>query len=69
VPLASRERIFDRTARGASSRVTRPDGTGIGLAIVTAVVRAHHGSVTVTDSPGGGATFTIDIPLDLEAAP
>jgi two-component system, OmpR family, sensor kinase len=67
VPAASRDRIFDRMARGANSRVSRPDGTGIGLAIVTAIVRAHHGTVTATETPGGGATFTIDIPLDPEA--
>ena len=68
VPAGARDHIFDRTARGASSRVTRPDGAGIGLSIVTAVVRAHCGTVTVTDTAGGGATFTIDIPLDPEAS-
>lgn len=67
VPAGAAERIFDRTARGAGSRVTRPDGTGIGLSIVTAIVRAHQGTVAVTDTPGGGATFTIDVPLDPEA--
>lgn len=67
VPEALRDHIFDRTARGAASRVARPDGSGIGLSIVTAIARAHHGKVSVTDTPGGGATFTIDIPLDPEA--
>jgi two-component system OmpR family sensor kinase len=69
VPPDARDRIFDRAARGAGSRVTRPGGTGIGLSILTAIVRAHLGTVTVTDTPGGGATFTIDIPLDPEALP
>jgi two-component system OmpR family sensor kinase len=68
VPANTRDHIFDRAARGASSRVSRPDGAGIGLSIVTAVVRAHRGTVVVTDTPGGGATFTIDIPLDPEAS-
>ena len=37
-------------------------GTGLGLSIVTAIVREHRGQVRVYNSPGGGATFTIDLP-------
>lgn len=66
VPAEAHDRIFDRAARGAASRVTRPDGMGIGLSIVSAIASAHGGTVTVHDTPGGGATFTIDVPLDPE---
>ncbi len=66
VPAELRDRIFDRSARGAASRVSRPDGSGIGLSIVSAIARAHEGTVAVSDTAGGGATFTIDIPLDPE---
>lgn len=40
----------------------RPTGTGLGLAVVRASAEAHAGSVTLTDTPGGGATFTLRFP-------
>lgn len=43
---------------------TRPDGTGLGLAVVRSVARAHGGDVWVEDAPGGGALFGIRIPND-----
>ena len=55
-----RDRIFRRFARGETS----PDdeGFGLGLAIVSAIARAHGGTVEVRDTPGGGATFTMVMP-------
>ena len=44
--------IFERFARGSTSRSRQNGSTGLGLAIVHAVVAAHHGTVTVTSSPG-----------------
>jgi PAS domain S-box-containing protein len=38
-------------------------GTGLGLSIVLSVVREHGGQVNVSNSPGGGATFSIEFPL------
>src|SRR5216117_1695269 len=38
---------------------TKQDGTGLGLALVRQTVEAHNGSITVADTPGGGATFSI----------
>lgn len=52
-------RVFERFARGNSAR---PDGAGLGLAIVGAIVAAHHGRVAVDSSPGRGATFTLVLP-------
>lgn len=58
--------MFRRSHRGATSRVRRPDGTGIGLSIVDAIARAHGGAISVDSVPGHGATFTLVVPLDLE---
>jgi signal transduction histidine kinase len=41
---------------------TKADGTGLGLALVRQTVEAHGGSVSIGDTPGGGATFTITFP-------
>jgi signal transduction histidine kinase len=38
---------------------TKQDGTGLGLALVRQTLQAHRGTVTVSETPGGGATFAI----------
>ena len=56
-------RIFERFYRADSSRVrTGPDGSGLGLSIVDAVMRAHGGSASVKSKIGEGATFTLFFP-------
>jgi two-component system OmpR family sensor kinase len=55
--------LFDRHARGATSRTVRPEGMGIGLSIVDAIARAHRGTVDVESEPGAGTRFEITIPL------
>jgi signal transduction histidine kinase len=37
-------------------------GTGIGLSIVSAIVAAHHGGITVDSEPGRGSTFRVVLP-------
>ena len=57
------KRIFERFYRADSSRVrTGPDGSGLGLSIVDAVMRAHGGTVSVQSTPGEGATFVLSFP-------
>lgn len=45
----------------------RPDGaapgSGLGLTMVQAIVEAHHGAITLVDSPLGGACFRVVLPL------
>lgn len=60
VEPADRDRIFRRFARGAIS--AEDDGFGLGLAIVSAIARAHDGMVAVQETAGGGATFTMTLP-------
>jgi len=54
---------FERFYRADTSRARDSGGTGLGLSIVAAIVRAHDGDVAVTTTPGGGATFTLELPL------
>lgn len=62
VPEQIREKIFGRFWRADSSRNRETGGSGLGLAIVQSIVEAHHGRVSVHDTPGGGATFRVDLP-------
>lgn len=41
---------------------TKGRGTGLGLSIVHRIVTDHNGSIHVEDSPGGGATFVLEVP-------
>ncbi|WP_349880512.1 ATP-binding protein [Micromonospora sp. HUAS YX12] len=64
------ERVFERFYRVDAARTRRAGGpisTGLGLAIVAALVAAHHGTVEVAETPGGGATFRVKLPLLPEA--
>lgn len=69
VSVVDRERVFERFARGASARRTDTDGAGLGLAITNAIAVAHGGTVRLDDTPGGGATFTIELPLAAAPTP
>jgi two-component system, OmpR family, sensor kinase len=54
--------VFERFARGDSSRSRAAGSTGLGLAIVAAVVEAHDGTVEVASRPGH-TEFTVRLPL------
>lgn len=58
------DQLFDRRYRGAASRARRSEGMGIGLSIVDAIARGHGGRATAANEPGGGARFTIELPID-----
>ncbi len=53
VPDELRQQVFEPYF------TTKQDGTGLGLALVRQTIEAHNGTITATDTPGGGATFSI----------
>ena len=63
IPPGDRDRVFERFVRLDAHRSRHQGGSGLGLAIVDKLVRDHGGSVTVGDSPGGGALFVVRLPV------
>ena len=63
IAAGDRERVFERFFRTDSSRTRASGGSGLGLSIVAALVAAHGGTVSVVETPGGGATFRVTLPL------
>ncbi len=63
VAVADRAMIFERFARLDQSRVRATGGSGLGLAIVRTLVDGLDGEVLVFDSPLGGASFVVRIPI------
>ncbi len=63
IPEQDRQNVFERFYRADWSRSRgKGGGNGLGLAIVQAIVAAHGGSVRVQETPGGGATFVVELP-------
>ena len=53
IPAELRHQVFEPYF------TTKADGTGLGLALVRQAVEAHRGTLSVSETPGGGATFTV----------
>ncbi|MEU8226757.1 HAMP domain-containing sensor histidine kinase [Kribbella sp. NPDC048915] len=64
-----KSRIFERFYRADTARTRTTGGSGLGLSIVAALVAAHRGRVTVTDTRPRGATFTVHLPLSPNPPP
>jgi two-component system OmpR family sensor kinase len=63
IPVEERGQVFDRFCRADASRTRASGGSGLGLSIVAGIVTAHGGSVEVLETPGGGATFRLRVPV------
>jgi two-component system sensor histidine kinase KdpD len=69
VPDEEKELVFEKFRRGSAARPAGDDtvgGSGLGLAICSAIALAHGGAVRVTDRPGGGSVFALEIPIEGE---
>jgi two-component system phosphate regulon sensor histidine kinase PhoR len=64
IPPEDLTRVFERFYRVDKSR-TRPGGTGLGLAIVKHLVHVMDGEVTADNRSGGGAEFSVKLPLQV----
>jgi two-component system sensor histidine kinase KdpD len=56
IPAEVRAHMFEPFYRGAEGRI------GLGLPIAQGIIAAHQGRLTMNDTPGGGATFVIELP-------
>jgi two-component system, OmpR family, sensor kinase len=62
IPEQLQSELFERFARGDTSRSRKGGSTGLGLSIVSAVVKAHDGTIAVQSLPGH-TEFTVRLPL------
>jgi two-component system, OmpR family, sensor histidine kinase KdpD len=65
IDAAEQPFIFDKFFRGKNQQ-TGTSGTGMGLAIVKAIMAAHGGGIEVVSQPGRGSTFTFWLPVAAE---
>ncbi|RXR27169.1 HAMP domain-containing histidine kinase [Oerskovia turbata] len=56
------DHVFERFYRADSSRNRASGGSGLGMAIVAAIVGAHHGHISVAPTQGGGLTVRVELP-------
>lgn len=57
IPRADLERIFE------PFYTTKAKGTGLGLAITKQIIEMHHGSISITSTPGSGTIVTVYLPF------
>jgi signal transduction histidine kinase len=69
IPPDKQDQIWQRFTRLDEDRSRAGGGAGLGLALVKEVVAAHRGTAQVTNGEGGGALFTVRIPLTDQPVP
>jgi signal transduction histidine kinase len=67
ISSSEQKKIFERFHRVSTGLVHDVKGSGLGLSIVSHVVKAHGGKIRVKSEPGKGSTFTISLPVDSTA--
>ena len=69
LPAGACEELFERFWRAEHGRERGKAGAGLGLAITRAILDAHGGTITAQNAPGGGALFTVRLPVAPAPAP
>jgi signal transduction histidine kinase len=67
IPERDRARIFEPFVRGEQTREVQVRGNGLGLSLVKDTVERYRGTVSVHNSPGGGAQFIVHLPAVQQA--
>ena len=65
IPEEFQEHIFEVFSRAEDSRVSRVQGTGLGLTIVKKLTEMMHGTISVDSQPGKGTAFSVCLPLEV----
>jgi signal transduction histidine kinase len=65
IPADELDQLFQPFTRLAGERVAAPDGLGLGLPIVAAIVTAHEGHLDARPLPAGGLTVTVRLLADV----
>jgi signal transduction histidine kinase len=67
IPVAERNRVFERFVRLDDARARDTGGSGLGLSIVREIAHAHGGEVLAEDAPSGGARLRVELPAAASA--
>jgi signal transduction histidine kinase len=62
IPDGDRDRVLERFVRLDDARARDAGGSGLGLAIASELVAAHGGTISIADSPLGGARIEVNLP-------
>lgn len=65
LPEEAMDKAFDRFWRAETSRARHSGGSGLGLSVVRAIAEAHDGTATLANHDGGGAIFTLRLPVGI----
>lgn len=67
IPEELHDQIFERFTQVGPSNTRTEEGAGLGLAIVRGLIQGIGATIQLSETPGGGATFTVEIPKEPSA--
>jgi signal transduction histidine kinase len=67
IPVSEQVKIFEEFHQVDNSTTKTKGGTGLGLAIAKRIIEMHGGRISVESSPGAGSTFSVSLPVNVQA--